>query len=189
MSVMTRKQSAMPSTEMQHRARKLAAQASKLAEQAGPVTRQAAKTAQEGARQSARSARQGAGQAAEWARPHVGRARVWMAARAASGSVSVQETVAPKVSSMLATTARRLDPPQPKTRRWPRIMLRTTLLAASAAAIAAVLRARSHSMPYPAPAQPPVGGATSQSAPVPDQAGKSDRPMAESEFNGMSKTR
>jgi hypothetical protein len=188
-SVMTRKQSAMPSTEMQHQARKLAAQASKLAEQAGPATKQAAKMAQEGARHGARTARQGAGQAAEWARPQVSRARVWMAARAASGSVSVQENVAPKVSSMLATAARRLDPPQTKTRRWPRIMLRTTVLAASAAAIAVVLRARSRSTTDPSSSEPPTGATVARPAPVPDQATESDRPMAESEFNGISRTR
>src|SRR5215467_13232726 len=95
------KRATMPAADMQWRARKIAMQASKLADQARPLTKSAALTA-----------RRRAGTAANWARPRVGRVRAWMAVKAARGSVSVQETVAPRVAAMLAATARKLDPPK-----------------------------------------------------------------------------
>jgi len=177
-SVTTRKQSVMPPADMQWRARKIAMQAAKLADQAGPASKRAAMTA-----------RRGAGGAAEWARPRVSVARSWMAARAARGSVSVQETVAPRLSAMLATVARRLDPPQPKARRWPRAMAGLTLLAAGGAAAAAMaLRSRQRAMPPPMPPQPSPRGSGQQST-VLNPSAEADRAKTEAEVNGLSRTR
>ena len=95
----TQKRSAMPAADMQWRARKIALQASRLADQARPMTKKATITA-----------RRGAGITTSWAKPRVGRVRAWMAVRAARGSISVQEHVAPRVSSVLATAARKPRP-------------------------------------------------------------------------------
>src|SRR5215472_13803713 len=129
----------MPAADMQWRARKIAMHASKLADQARPMTMRAAVTA-----------RRGATGAAGWARPRVGRMRAWMAVRAARGSVSVQESVAPRISAMLASAARRLDPPRPRARRWPKVLAGTELLAAGAAA-ATALAMRNRARPKPPP--------------------------------------
>src|SRR6185437_15181341 len=170
-SVTAQKQSVMPAADMQWRARKIAMHASKLADQAGPMTKRAAKTA-----------RQGATGAAGWARPRVGRLRAWMAVRAARGSVSVQESMAPRVSAMLAATARRLDPPRPRGRRWPKVMAGTALLAAGAAAATAMaLRNRSRRKPPPMSRRQPSNVAPDQRSKVlnPSAEAEAERTMAE----------
>lgn len=169
----------MPSADMQWRARKIAMQASKLANQAGPVTRKATMTA-----------RQGAGGAADWARPRVGRVRAWMAVRAARGSVSVQESIGPRISSMLAAAARKLDPPKQRGRRWPRVLAGTALLAAGAAAATAMaMRNRQRAMPPPMPPRSPARGASEQPSNVLNPSADAERSVAESEVNGLSRTR
>ncbi|HEX9034182.1 MAG TPA: hypothetical protein VF834_20255 [Streptosporangiaceae bacterium] len=168
----------MPTADMQRRAQKLAMQASRLADQAGPMTRKAKTTA-----------RQGAGSAANWARPRVGHARTWLAVRAARGSVSVQDSIAPRISSMLAATARRLDPPrQSAQRRWPKLMAGTALLAAgAAAAMAMAMRGRQRSVPPPMPPRPPARGG--QPSTVLNPSAEAERAGQESEVNGLSRTR
>lgn len=147
--------------------------ASKLADQARPMTKKATITA------------------AGWAKPRVGRARAWMAVRAARGSISVQESVAPRVSSMLAGVARRLDPPKPQTRRWPKVLAGTALLAAGAAAATAMaMRSRARKKPPPMSRRQPSNVSTV----APDQRSKVLNPSAEAEramadTNGMSRTR
>ncbi|HUZ52663.1 MAG TPA: hypothetical protein VMU94_09040 [Streptosporangiaceae bacterium] len=177
MSVTSRKQAAMPAADMQWRARKIAMQASKLADQARPMTKSAAMTA-----------RKGAGSAATWARPRVGRVRAWMAVRAVRGSVSVQETVAPRVSAMFAMAARKLDPPKPRSRRFPKVLAGTALLAAGAAAAAAMaMRSRQRAMPPPMPPRPPDRGAADQQSAVLNPSAEEAR--REAEVNGLSRTR
>lgn len=177
MSVTAQKQSAMPAADMQWRARKIALHASKLADQARPMTKRAAMTA-----------RQGATGAAGWARPRVGRVRAWMALRAARGSVSVQESVAPRLSSMLAATARRLDPPRPRTRRWPKVLAGTALLAAGAAAATAMaMRRRARRKPVPMSHRQPPKVAPDQRSKVLNPSADAEQAMAEP--NGMSRTR
>jgi hypothetical protein len=169
----------MPAADMQWRARKIAMQASKLADQAGPMTRKAAMTA-----------RLGAGGAAGWAKPRVGRVRAWMAVRAVRGSVSVQESVAPRVSLVLAAAARRLDPPRPRARRWPKVFAGTALLAAGAAAATAMaMRSRSRSMPPPVPPRPPAKGSSDQRSQVLNPNADAERTMSDSDVNGLSRSR
>jgi len=179
-SVMTRKKSAsMPASDMQWRARKIAMQASKLADQAGPVTRRAAVTA-----------RRSAGGAADWAIPRVGRARAWMAVRAARGSVSVQETVAPRVSSMLTAAARRLDPPKQRARRWPRVLAGAAMLAAAgAAATAMMLRSRPRGLAAPLPSRPAARDNMDQPVKMVNPNAEAERDMSEADLNGLSRTR
>lgn len=177
MSVTAQKQSVMPAADMQWRARKIAMQASKLAEQARPMTKMAATTA-----------RRRATGAAGWARPRVGRVRAWMAVRAARGSVSMQESVAPRVSSVLAAVARRLDPPRPQARRWPKVLAGTALLAAGAAAATAMaMRARKRPAPLSLSQRQPPGGAPDQRSKTLNQNAETDRAMAEP--NGVSRPR
>ena len=151
--------------------------ASKLADQARPMTRRAGRTA-----------RQGATGAAGWARPRVGRARAWMAVRAARGSISVQESVAPRVSSVLAAAARRLDPPRPQARRWPKVLAGSALLAAGAAAAAAMaMRRRARQKPPPMSHRQSPKVAPDQRSKVLNPSAEAERTMAET--NGMSRTR
>jgi hypothetical protein len=176
-SVMTRNQSAAPSARMQRQARNIAIQASKLANQAGPVTMKAAMTA-----------RQRAGDTAEWARPRADLARAWMAVQAIHGSAAVQETVAPRVSLILETAARRLDPPKPKARRLPKVLAGLALLAAGAAA-AAAMAMRSGQIPIPPPMPPrPPSKSTGQTDQVLNPSADADQPMSESEVNGLSRS-
>ena len=147
--------------------------ASKLADQARPMTKKATITA------------------AGWTKPRVGRVRAWMAVRAARGSVSVQETVAPRVSSVLAGVARRLDPPRTQSRRWPKVLAGTALLAAGAAAATAMaMRSKARKKPPPMSRRPPSNVsnvAPDQRSKVLNPSAEADRAMADT--NGMSRTR
>jgi hypothetical protein len=65
-------------------------------------------------------------------------ARIWAAPRVHRSGMAVQERLAPKVSSMMTATARRIQPPQAKQRRrWPGIIAGTVAVAAGC--VAAVL--------------------------------------------------
>lgn len=178
MSATTKKQSAMSAADMQWRAKKIAVQASKLADQAAPATKKFAVTA-----------RRGAGGAADWARPRVGRVRAWMAVRAARGSVSVQERVAPRVSSMLAGVARKLDPPKGHQRRWPKLFAGLALLAAGGAAAASMAMRSRRGTATPMPPRTPAQGSAAQSSTVLNPSAEAERAKAESEVNGLSRTR
>lgn len=169
----------MPTADMQWRARKIAMKASRLADQATPMTKRAALTA-----------RRSAGDAAGWAKPRVGRVRAWMAVRAARGSVSVQENVAPAISSVLAAAARRLDPPRQQARRWPKVLAGTALLAAGAAAATAIAmrsKSRSRSLTRSMPQRQPAGTAPGQRSPVAKP--EAERSKAEAGVNGLSRAR
>jgi hypothetical protein len=163
---------------MQWRARKIALQAARLADQARPMTKKATITA-----------RRGAGITASWAKPRVGRVRAWMAVRAARGSISVQEHVAPRVSSALAAAARRLDPPAPQARRWPKVLAGTALLAAGAAAATAMaLRGKSKAMPGNGSNSKSAKGASAQRSPMTSPAADKQRATSEQGVNGLSRS-
>ncbi len=148
---------------MQWRARKIALQASRLADQARPMTKKATMTA------------------ATWTKPRVGRVRAWMAVRAARGSITVQEHVAPRISSALAAAARRLDPPAPQARRWPKVLAGTALLAAGAAAATALaMRGKSKAMPGNGSQRKPSNLASPNA--------EKQRTMSEPGVNGLSRT-
>ncbi len=179
MAVMTRKKlSSMPTSDLQWQARKLAVRASKLADRAGPMTTSAA-----------RSARRKSGQAATWARPRVGRMRAWTAIRAERGSVRVQDSWAPKMSAALKVTARRLDPPKARTRRFPKLLAGAALLAAGVATAAAVAsRNRSRRASTFAPPRPVQQTGTGSSVKVQSQNPQADKKQTEAEVNGLTRT-
>jgi hypothetical protein len=176
MSVTSQKRSAMPAADMQWRARKIALHASRLADQARPMTKKATITA-----------RRGAGMTATWAKPRVGRVRAWMAVRAARGSISVQEHVAPRVSSMLASAARRLDPPVPQARRWPKVLAGTALLAAGAAA-ATAMAMRSKSKPMTTGQRKPAKGAPDKRGTMMNPSADKQGDLSQPGVNGLSRT-
>jgi hypothetical protein len=97
-----------------HRARQAAAQVKPVAAQIKPI----AKSTGEAARHRVRKTR-------AWAAPQVER----------TGQV-LQDTVAPKVSALLSSAAQRLDPAEPRRRRWPKRIGAATLTAAASAAVA-----------------------------------------------------
>jgi hypothetical protein len=69
------------------------------------------------------------------------RTRAWAAPQVERGGQVLQDTVAPKVSAMLSSAASRIDPAQPRHRRWQKPVGLATLTAA-AGAVAAFLRNR-----------------------------------------------
>ena len=100
-------------------ARQAAAQLKPAAERARPL-----------AKNTGEAARRGILRTRAWAAPQVER----------SGQV-LQDTVAPKVSAMLSSAAKRIDPAQPRFRRWQKPLGLATLTAAGGA-VAAFLRIR-----------------------------------------------
>ncbi len=100
-------------------ARQAAAQLKPAAERAKPL-----------AKNTGDAARRGFLRTRAWAAPQVER----------SGQV-LQDTVAPKVSAMLSSAAKRIDPAQPRYRRWQKPLGLATLTAAGGA-VAAFLRSK-----------------------------------------------
>ena len=100
-------------------ARQAAAQLKPAAERARPL-----------AKNTGEAARRGFLRTRAWAAPQVER----------SGQV-LQDTVAPKVSAMLSSAAKRIDPAQPRYRRWQKPLGFATLTAAGGA-VAAFLRSK-----------------------------------------------
>ena len=103
----------------------------------------------------------------------------------------MQETVAPKVSAIMATAARKLDPPKPKSRRLPKVLAGIALLAAGAAAAAAMAirnkRMMSTLPPTPMPSRTPSG--TAGQPTVLDAGAEPAASQRESEVDGVSRTR
>lgn len=77
------------------------------------------------------------------ARRQLFRTRAWAAPRVERTGKVLEDTVAPKVSSMLSSAAERIDPAKPKRGRWRLPVGIATAVTAAASAAAAVLRKRS----------------------------------------------
>jgi hypothetical protein len=75
------------------------------------------------------------------ARRRVHRTRAWAAPQVEHAGRVLQDSVAPKVSALLSSAARRLEPAKPPRRRW-RKLAGISMLAAAAGAVAAVVRNR-----------------------------------------------
>jgi hypothetical protein len=91
----------------------------------------------------------------EAARKRLQRTRAWAAPQVERSGRVLQNTVAPKVSAMLSSAAKRLDPGRPRQRRWQKPVGMASLTAAGGA-VAAYLRGRrkpaDQAAPPPAPA-------------------------------------
>jgi len=96
-------------------------------------------------------------------------------------------------SAMLAMAARKLDPPRMKSRRWPRVLAGTALLAGCAAAATAMAMRKNTRMmrsmqPSPMPSGSPSSSTTeAQSAGLNPKA-EAERARREAEVNGLSRT-
>jgi hypothetical protein len=114
-------------------------------------------------------------------------ARVWAAPRVERTGVAVQERLAPKVSSMMVATARRMEPaPARSRRRWPAVIAGIVMLGAAAAAggllrsqRAAAMMNKSDEDPQP-PAPMPSAGSAEDSRDVSD--------AAQTDVNGQVRT-
>ena len=109
------------------------------------------------------------------------RTRVWVAPQLHHSGQVLEETVAPKVSALLAAAAERIEPVKPQRSRWPRVIGLSILAAAASAAAAAVLRRR---------AQQGLGTPTADTAPdsTPDTAQTPDRPATSDAQNSQVRT-
>lgn len=114
-------------------------------------------------------------------------ARVWAAPRLEQTGVAMQERVAPRVSSMMVTTARWMEPPQPRSRRrWPAVLAGIVMLGGAAAAAgllrsqrnAAAMNGADPATPSPDPAS--AAGSTTDGQDMPD--------AAQSDVNGQVRT-
>jgi hypothetical protein len=106
--------------------------------------------------------------AMSWAKPRVNGARAWAAPRVERAGLAVRDRIAPKVSAALVATAHRLDTKPRRTRRWPRRLAGSAMLAALASAIMAMAtRHRPGAMssePAPDDAEPPASPDDSSSS-------------------------
>jgi hypothetical protein len=148
------------------------------AAQAAPVAKNASATAA----QRAQVAR-------DWATPRIVegiyQARGWAAPRISQAGQAVGETVGPKVSEMLATTAQRVDPTPPGSERriWPRVIATVAVLAAAGGAVVVILRGRSVGTADTLMAEEEMGPAPSE----PDAATTEERVMADGDVAGNAK--
>lgn len=117
------------------------------ARQAVAQLKPAAERARPLAKNTGQAARRGFLRTRAWAAPQVER----------SGRV-LQDTVAPKVSNVLSSAAKRIDPAQPRGRRWKKPVGLATLTAAGGA-VAAFLRSRRKNGGTAVPAGDPVKAA------------------------------
>jgi hypothetical protein len=109
----------------------------------------AVRNALDRARQAATPAKPAAAQvkplassAAAAARRGVHRTRAWAAPQVDRTGQALQDSVAPKVSALLSSAARRLEPAKPKRRPWRKLAVSSVLTAAASAAAAVVLKRR-----------------------------------------------
>lgn len=79
--------------------------------------------------------------AAAAARHQADRTRAWAAPQVERAGQAVEESVAPKVSSLLSAAARRLEPDKPRRRRW-RKAVGVSAATAAAGAFATAMRSR-----------------------------------------------
>ena len=120
MSLLTRKNVTARQAGMRSRAAGTARHAVPIAKNAGLATRHRTQNAM------------------SWAKPRVNGARAWAAPRVERAGLAVRDRIAPKVSAALVATAHRLDTKPRRSRRWPRRLAGSAMLAALASAIMAM---------------------------------------------------
>jgi len=135
------------------------------------------------AKNASRAAKDRADSVLTWAMPYIDNARVWAAPHVERTGIAVRDNVAPKVSSLLVTTARRLEKPAPKRRRWPRMLATMAMLAAAGSAAAAVaMRRRAYSLGYDPNQRPDSTGLGATAGP---ETANGEQATTESEVNGQ----
>jgi hypothetical protein len=126
------------------------------------VRANAAKARQQ-ARQAASQVAPFATSARTTARHGVLRARTWAAPRLERTGNALQDRVAPKMSAMLCSAARRIEPPRQKRRLWP--FVTAGLVSAVAAGAAGVLAGRRGKGPLARLGSKPQSTTVSQAEP------------------------
>jgi hypothetical protein len=155
--------------------------AAQVAAQVKPVAAQVAAQVKPVAAQVTAQVKPVARSAGIATRRGVYRTRVWVAPQLHHSGQVLEETVAPKVSALLAAAAERIEPVKPQRSRWPRVIGLSILAAAASAAAAAVLRRR---------AQQGLGTPAADIAPdsTPDTAQTPDRPATSDAQNSQVRT-
>ncbi len=139
MSLKTKTQAATQNDVVRAQAMRARQQAGKAATQIAPLASSAKVTARKG----------------------VHNVRAWAAPRLESTGQTLESRVAPKVSAMMSSAARRIDPTGHKRRRWPFVLAG---LAALAAAAGAIFSRRAAAAPW-RKAGPQEEAATSEATP------------------------
>jgi hypothetical protein len=113
--------------------------------------------------------------------------RVWAAPRVEWTGVAVQERLAPRVSSMMVATARRMEPPQARSRRrWPAVIAGIVMLLGAAVAGGLLRSQRNSAMmqnseqPTSPPDPTPPAGSAKDGQDMPD--------TAQADVNGQVRT-
>jgi hypothetical protein len=83
-----------------------------------------------------------ASSAAAAARRSVHRTRAWAAPQIDRTGQILQDSLAPRVSALLSSAARRIEPAKPKRRHWHKVAVSSALTAAASAVAAVVLHRR-----------------------------------------------
>src|SRR5947207_8999378 len=91
----------------------------------------------------------------------VHRTRAWAAPRVEQTGQVLQDSVAPRLSALLSSAARRLEPAKPRRPRW-RKLAGISVLTAAAGAVAALVRSRRK----PDPTTPPLEADADEVAPA-----------------------
>jgi hypothetical protein len=112
--------------------------ATQAANQVAPIYKNAVPLAQ----QAVPLAKQGADTVIARATPLVFAARSWAAPQLEQSAHAISETIAPMIADALISTARKIDVPQQKPRRSPRILAASGLVAVLASAATAILALR-----------------------------------------------
>lgn len=114
----------------------------------------------------------------------VRQARTWAAPRVEQAGVAVQERIAPKVSSAMIATARKMQPDKDRRPLWPAIL--AGIVTASAAAVAALLfksQRDKQASSEPDTGTPPASAASANGMPA-----SSNEQSETSDVNGQVRT-
>lgn len=142
MSRMTRNDADTAVSMVRDRARQAAAQVQQAAAQVQPVADRVKPMVADRVKPMAAQVKPAARTAGAAAGRGVHRTRAWAAPQIEHTGQVLQDSVAPKVSALLSSAAQRVEPAKPRSRRWPKLVAISLLVAAAASAVAAVVRSR-----------------------------------------------
>ncbi len=180
MSLMGRKSRSYPSVATAaQRARDAATQVVPMAKNAVPMAKNVGLTAKQSAEEAVARVAPRVKDARAWAAPQVEQAGLAVRDKIAP---AISEKIAPAISDALIEAAYRLDNPEPRPRRWPRVLAGIAMLAAAGTAVAAaVLGRRPTSMDLGAEGSAAAPGEPEHGATDDKATGDSARPTSSSQ--------
>jgi hypothetical protein len=113
--------------------------ATQAAGQLAPMARNAVPVAQQAYTNAGVTVKQGTDTMVARATPLVNAARSWAAPQLEHSARAISETIAPMIADALVSTARKIDVPEEKPRRGPKLLAVSGLLALAASAAAAAM--------------------------------------------------